>query len=128
MADPLEQLVLIVNAGVGEDDEAHAQLARRLRRELAEMDAISRVEAVRTGDPPPGAKGDVLSLSSLAVAVAPAALTALLNMLQTWLSRHERATVTIEGGGQKVTISGSPSKAQEELLAQFLEGGKAGRT
>jgi hypothetical protein len=63
-------------------------------------------------------------LATLAVTLAPVALTALMTALQTWLSRHERASVTVESGGEKLVVTGSPSKEQQRLIEIFVRSHK----
>lgn len=113
-------LTLSVDAGSGADLEESAELARRLRQFMLERD-VDRVEFARSGDVPAGSKGDVVALASLAVTLAPAALTGLTTLLQSWLTRHDRASVTVESGGEKLTITGSLSHDQQQTLAAFLD-------
>ena len=48
------------------------------------------------------------------------ALTEAMKVLQNWLSRHERASVTVESGGEKIVVTGSPSKEQQQLIEAFI--------
>lgn len=118
------RLTLTVNAS-GADSEDRAELARRLRQQLIEAD-VDSVEFTRPGTLPPGAKGDPASLFSLAVSVAPAAVTAMFGMLQVFLSRHDRASVTVESGGEKLTLTGTLSSEQKQMVEAFLNRHKAG--
>jgi hypothetical protein len=101
MPDQLQHLTLTLNAGADADDEELTELGRRLWSELLELD-IAAVDPAHLGVAPAGAKGDAVTLARLAVTLAPVALTALMTALQTWLSRHERASVTVERGGEKL--------------------------
>ena len=112
------QLTLTVDA-LGADDEDRAELARRLRQQLIEAD-VDSVEFARSEAPPAGAKCDPVSLTALAVTVAPAAITAMIGMLQMWLSRHDRASVTVESGGEKFTLTGTLSSEQKQMVEAFL--------
>ncbi len=112
------RLTLTVNAS-GADSEDRAELARRLRQQLIEAD-VDSVEFTRPGNLPPGAKGDPASLFALAVSVAPAAVTAMFGMLQVFLSRHDRASVTVESGGEKLTLTGTLSSEQKQMVEAFL--------
>jgi len=118
------QLVLRVDGGRDADDEDRAELARRLRKDLLELD-VEAVEPVRSRDLPVGAKGDAVTIGALAVTLAPAALTALTNMLQSWLSRRERASVTLESRGEKIVVTGNPSKEQQRMIDAFVRRHKA---
>jgi hypothetical protein len=120
MADPA-QLILHVDAGAGAEVEDQTRLAQRLRQDLRELD-VDGVDWVRAGEAPAGSKGDAAALGSLAVTLAPSVITPLMGMLSSWLSRHDRATVTVESGGQKLTLTGSPSAEQRELVEAFIKG------
>jgi Effector Associated Constant Component 1 len=114
-----KQLVLTLGAGPDADGEELAELSRQLRSELVEL-GVETANAARSGKAPAGAKGDPITLTTLAVTLAPIALTGLVKALEAWLTRHDRATVTVESGGEKITISGSPSKEQERTLEAFI--------
>jgi hypothetical protein len=75
---------------------------------------------VRGGAAPTGAKGDPITLAALAITVAPAAVQGLITMLQAWLTRHERATVTVESEGETLTVTGTPSADQQKVISAFL--------
>ncbi len=112
-------MILRVNAGPGIDAEESAELTQRLRQQMLDLE-VGKVEAVRSGTLPKGAKGDVLSLTALAVTLAPAAITTMMGILQTWLSRHQQASVTVESGGEKLTLSGTLSGEQQKMVEAFF--------
>ena len=119
MSTPFSNLKLSIDAGSGSDAEEVALLSQRLRQEIQHLD-VDAVEFAREGTAPVGAKGDPVSLATLVVTLAPVALTSLFALLQTWLSRHDKATVTIEMGTDKVTLTGSPSKEQLQVIQATL--------
>jgi hypothetical protein len=119
MAESPTLLTLSVNAGRDADDEESTELTRRLRQYFLDRE-VDKVEFAGSASLPAGAKGDPVTLTSLVVTLAPVALTGLLTMLQSWLTRHERATVTLESGGEKLTLTGTPSREQQQTLAAFL--------
>lgn len=123
MADQPLQIMLHLNAGGVADADEQAQLSQRLRLEIRELD-VDAVDWVRAGDAPAGAKGDVATLGTLAVTLAPTLITPLMGMLSSWLSRHERASVTVESGGQKLVVTGSPSAQQQQLVEAFIKQSK----
>ncbi len=118
------QLMVHIDAGPDADKEEQAELTRRLRENLLELD-VDAVEQVRSGAAPAGAKGDPVTLATLAVTLAPMALTELMKALQSWLSRHERASVSVESGAEKIVVTGSPSKEQQRLIEAFISRQKA---
>jgi hypothetical protein len=113
------QLTLHLHAGTEADREEQAHLTQRLRENLLELN-VDRVEPVRSGTTPAGAKGDPATLAALVVTMAPMALTEVMKALQTWLSRHDRASVSVESGGGKIVVTGSPSKEQQQLIEAFV--------
>ena len=124
MAGEPRQFVVTIDAGADADDEELAQLGRQLRTQLLELD-VEAVDPVRQGTAPAGSKGDPVTLASLAVTLAPLALTELMKAVQAWLTRHDRASVTVESGADKITITGSPSKEQQRTLEAFISRHKA---
>ena len=119
MAEAYPTLTLSVDAGQSADLQESADLTRRLRQFMLDSD-VDKVEFVRNGKAPAGSKGDIVSLTTLAVTLAPVALTTLAGILQSWLTRHDRASVTVESGGEKITITGSLSREQQRTLNTFL--------
>ena len=111
--------MLHIDAGPDADDEERASFSKRLRDELLQLD-VDAVVPVRSSTAPPGAKGDAVSLATLAVTLAPMALTEVMKLLQAWLYRHEQATVSVESGGEKIVVTGSPSKEQQRLIDAFV--------
>ena len=87
-------LSLRLDAGPDADDEELQKLGQRLRNELLELD-VDSVDFERHGSAPGGAKGDPITLGALAISLGPVALTAMLNMVQSWLKRHQEATVSM---------------------------------
>jgi hypothetical protein len=124
MAETSPTFTLSVDAGQSADQQESAELTRRLRKYMLDSD-VDKVDFVRSGEAPAGSKGDIVSLTTLAVTLAPVALTTLAGILQSWLTRHDRASVTLESGGEKFTITGSPSREQQLTLNAFLARHKA---
>ncbi len=101
-----------------------ARLSTDLREDLIEVGAES-AERLRGGEAPARSKGDPITLGSLLVTLAPTALTGLVALLQSWLTRHERATLTLQRGEEKITASGVLSQDQRRVIADWLQTGKA---
>ena len=108
-------LKISIDGGSESDAEELALMGQRLRRDIQQLD-VDDVEFVRGGTAPAGAKGDAITMASLAVTLAPVALKSLFDLLQSWIMRHDKATVTIEMGNDRVTLTGSPSKEQLAVI------------
>jgi hypothetical protein len=119
MTKETNQLVLTVGVGSCDDNQGLAILGRQLRTELLELD-VEAVNPAGSGAAPKGAKGDPVTLAALAVTLAPIALTGLIKAMQDWVTRHDRATVTVESGDDKITITGSPSNEQRSTIEAFI--------
>jgi hypothetical protein len=119
VANPLANFLLHLDLGTEADNEEQALLAQRLREDLLKLD-VDAVEPVPSGETPVGAKGDPLVLTTLLVTLAPMALTEFMKALQAWLTRHERASVSVESGAEKIVVTGSPSREQQRLIEAFV--------
>ena len=118
------EITLSIGGEAAIDHEELSQLSESLREDLIEAGAES-VERLRGGEPPAGSKGDPITLASLLATLAPAALTGLITMLQSWLTRHERATITLQRGEEKITVAGTLSQDQRRVISDWLRTGKA---
>ena len=78
------------------------------------------MEPVVAHSAPVGAKGEPVTLATLAVIIAPKAVEGLIQIIQNWLSRHERATVTVKSGDSELAITGEPSAEQRQFATDFL--------
>jgi Effector Associated Constant Component 1 len=114
-------LLLNVDADSQIDDEERAEIAQRLRKELLDLDVHS-VDMVRAGEAPEGAKGDPVTLGTLLVTLAASggALTSLISTVQSWLTRHERSSVTLKLGDDTLAITGVSSEQQDRLIDSFV--------
>jgi hypothetical protein len=124
VANQITQLTIQVEAGPEGDREEQAELGQSLRKDLLDLN-LDTVDPVRTSAIPAGAKGDSVAIGTLVVTLAPIFLTELMKALQSWLSRHERASVAIETGSQKIVITGNPSIEQQRLIEFFVSRHKA---
>ncbi len=126
MADQPAQLMLRIDASPGAEDEERGELARQLRQELCELD-VNSVDFARAASAPARAKGDPVTLGTLLVTLAASGgvLTTLINAVQSWLARQERTSVTLEIGGDKLSITGVSSEEQRRLIAAWLRRQKA---
>jgi hypothetical protein len=102
------------------DQQELVALREQLRGVLRRESDAATIEPARGGSAPAGAKGDPLTLAALAVMIAPQAVEGLLKIIQSWVSRHERASVTVKTGDKELTITGEPSAEQQRLAEAFL--------
>lgn len=123
--NPSWQLTLTVDPGPGADDEDRARLSQRLREELCEVSESEVHEVFRPGEAPSGSKGVDMAWGTLAMTMAPGLITALIATLQSWLTRHERSSVTLESGGEKLVVTGNPSNEEQRLIEAWVDRHKA---
>jgi len=123
--NPPRQLTLTVDPGPGADDEDRARLSQRLREELREVSESEVREVPRSGEAPRGARGAEMAWGTLAMTIAPGLITALITTLQAWLTRHERSSITLESGGEKLVVTGNPSQEEQRLIEVWVSSHKA---
>lgn len=99
------------------DEEERAELASRLRDEMREhgIDEVSHPPV----PPPPGSKGGGLEWAQLVVTLA-GTLPSLAMAIQGWLGRHPNAAVTLEIGGDRLTLDEASPADRQRLLETFL--------
>jgi hypothetical protein len=116
-----KELLLHIATDPSMDAEEVENLTRRLRDELLEHD-VGSVEQIRTPFVPPGAKGDPATLGTLLVTLAASGgvLTTAINAVQSWLTRQDRRSVTVEVGKDKLVLSSVSSKQQQQLVDDFI--------
>ena len=100
------------------DDEFLDGLTRRLRIDLLDLGAES-ADRPSGGELPKGAKAiDIPTLNEIAVAIAPAGLTGLLDFLQKWKLRSKTRTLKIKTpGGFEIEFPTDKEYSEEEFLA-----------
>lgn len=118
----IDSTALRLQLNDGSDDEQTEELTRRLRAELLEIEEVRAVNSVRGSQLPDGAKGDPVTLGTLLVTLAASGgvLTTIVNTVQSWLSRNEKHSVTVEIGGDKLTITGPSSDEQKNLVDHWI--------
>jgi hypothetical protein len=99
------------------DDEERAELAWRLREEISggAVDDVSHPSV----SAPPGAKGGALEWAQLLVTLA-GTLPPFLMAVRGWLDRHRGAAVTVEIGGDTLTLGEGSEEDQRRLVDAFL--------
>ena len=122
------ELALQIDAGPDADDEELAQLALRLRAELDGVDDAS-VRLARSGTPEPGAKsGEAVEWGTLLVStVTSGALTAVVRMANSWVSRQRGGAISVRIGADELVLTGASTEDQrrvvEDWLARRADGG-----
>ena len=103
------------------EDEELDRLTRQLRDEIAELD-VEEVELAPGTELPPGAKGDPITIGSIAVALASAGVfTALIELLKSWALRREGRTITVKAkvGQREVELTYSPTETSPQEMTRF---------
>lgn len=122
MTDQTIQLLLSLDASPEIDDEELEELTRKLRKELLELD-IEAADLVSAGEAPSGARAvEPVTLGTLLLTLAASGgvLTTVVNVLQDWLSHHDKHSVTLEIGGDKIQVTGISSEEQKQLIDAWL--------
>jgi|ERR1051325_94465 hypothetical protein len=119
MTDKEDQQI-VINIDPTPDDHTNneelEQLTHQLHEDLSELD-VEKVDLIRKADAPAGTKaGDIITWGSLLVTLATGLLPSVINNLQSWLGRHEGHSITVEVGGDKLTISGETSDEERKRL------------
>jgi hypothetical protein len=119
MTDQTIRLTLNVHDTQGTDAEELSTLTQQLRDELLDTD-VKEVSFISEDNAPEGSRAvDPVTLGTLVVAFAASGgvFTTLINTLQSWLSRDEKHSITLEGAdGNKITITGRPSPEEKQLI------------
>ncbi|MBI3242190.1 MAG: hypothetical protein HYZ49_07850 [Chloroflexi bacterium] len=97
-------------------------LTKQVADELRELE-IETVELGRNEAPPGAMSGPGIDWSLVLVTLAASGgvLTTVINLLQARLSRDERRSVTVEIGGDKLTLTGVSSEQQQQLIDEWLK-------
>jgi hypothetical protein len=116
---------LILNINLHDDvDQSELDiLTHQMRDEISALD-VCYAELPHGGDAPFGAKGDPITIGSIAVALASAGVfTGLVEMLKSWVLRREGRLITIkaEVDGRKLEMTFSPSEASEKEMTAFAQ-------
>lgn len=119
---------VFINIETSEDDpcdpEELERITYNLKDDLTELDAIEKIDLVtKEAAAPKSSKsgGEVVTFGSLLGASAVStAIPNLANTLQSWLTRHERRTISIEIGGDKLQMTGVSDKEQERVIDAWI--------
>jgi hypothetical protein len=118
------ELKVLLKADLGPevDEAAAAALLQSLRRQILGLD-VDGADFVPLPPGPAGAKGAGVDWQALLLTLSGAGgvLTSVLATVQTWLSHDEHRTMTIEIGGDKLTVSGVSSADQKRLIDSWVK-------
>jgi hypothetical protein len=96
---------------------------RRLRDELSDADAIERIDLVtKKREAPKGAKpgGELVEWGSLIITLATTVAPSLSNLLQSWLTRHDKQKIVLEIGGDKLEVTGISDIERSKLIDAWI--------
>ena len=121
MPEKTKQVILNIDEGQEDDPEEIERFTQQLREELTELD-VEAVDLVRAGETPAKAKvGDPITWGTLLLTLAASGgvITTVINVLQSWLTRQERRSISLEIDGDKLEIKGISSKEQQRLINEW---------
>jgi hypothetical protein len=122
MGYPHGELALELASHPGTDSEEMAELARRLRTELLDLD-VDAVVPMAAGDAPEGAKGvELLALGGLVVrfVLRQEVLSSIVDGVRSWLQRQSARSVKLTLDGDVLEITGASSAEQDRLVELWV--------
>ena len=118
MAGEQAQLAAVVDAGADSDAEELAELTRRLRGQLLELD-VDAVEPATGGEAPAGSKGvELLAIGGLVIqfAMKSEVLKSVVDATTAWLGRQQGRSVKLTLEGDTLEVTGVSSDEQRRLV------------
>jgi hypothetical protein len=112
------QLAAVVDAGADSDAEELADLTRRLREQLLELD-VDAVEPATGGEAPAGSKGvELLAIGGLVIqfAMKSEVLKSVVDATTAWLGRQQGRSVKLTLDGDTLEVTGVSSDEQRRLV------------
>jgi hypothetical protein len=112
------QLAAVVDAGADSDAEELAELTRRLRGQLLELD-VDAVEPATGGEAPAGSKGvELLAIGGLVIqfAMKSEVLKSVVDATTAWLGRQQGRSVKLTLDGDTLEVTGVSSDEQRRLV------------
>ncbi len=122
MPEKTKELKLNLDDELQADDEALERATRQLREELMGLD-VEDVGFVSAGEVPAKAKaGDPVTWGTLLLTLAASGgvFTTVISAVQSWLTRADRRSITLEIEGDKLEIKGISSEEQQRLINEWL--------
>jgi hypothetical protein len=122
MSDNITQAILNFNAGERVSNGEYEAITQELRNELLETD-VKSVAFMEGGEPLEGSRAfEFITLGTLLVTLAASGgvFTTLINTISGWLARDEKRSITLEIDGDKISITGSSSEEEKQLIKQWI--------
>ena len=116
-------LHVAIDAGDDADADALDRLARQLLSEVREVD-VEQATLERSGSVPAGAKSaEVLDWGSVAIAVLPAVLPKVIEVVTGFVRRHQGCTIKIrtEHLGRQIEVSYDPSSMKPDDAKRLVD-------
>lgn len=123
MTERVGRLDLCIEAGPEADAAELDELAVQLREQLLELD-IEGADRATAGQAPPGARaGDILLAGALTVMLVQSSglLTALVETVQSWVSRSGGRSVKLEIDDDVLEVTGITRTDQRELIETWID-------
>src|SRR5688572_23203803 len=113
----MTEVRLQVNGYADSDELEQAQFAREIRTQLRALgvEDVDHPEAPA----PPGAKGTAFEWAQLAVTLS-AGLPPLMGALRSWLGRRSGASLVLEVGGDRLTLTDADLEGQRDVVDAWL--------
>ena len=118
MAGETGQLAAVVDAGADSDAEELAELTRRLRGQLLELD-VDAVELATGGEAPRFPRGvELLAIGGLVIqfAMESEVLKSVVDATTAWLGRQQGRSVKLTLDGDTLEVTGVSSDEQRRLV------------
>jgi hypothetical protein len=118
------EMTLEVGSSEATEEELD-ELTRQLLQELKQTD-VESAGRIKGGSVPIGAKGDPITVASIAITVLPIVLPKIVEAVQAWIMRGSNRTVKFKGkvNGQAVDFEGSSDDLQKLFAALAIGKGK----
>lgn len=122
MSEKKIQVLLNLNVGSELEAEEKERATRQLREELMGLD-VDAIDFVRAGKAPAKAKaGDPITWGKLLLMLVPSGgvLTTIIGAIQSWLTRHNQRSISLEVNGNKIDVDDISSEDQKRLIDSWI--------
>ena len=121
MSDNIEIRVKI-KGDIREDPELLDTYSRRLREEVLELD-VDSFDYESQADAPKGSKGVGSAVGDMILSLAPLdyALSGVMGAVQSFVTRNDQCSITLEIGGNMISIDGTLPEEQQKLVDAWIQ-------